>query len=551
MPQMSCRTCQTVFKLTPAEEASYAKFGFKPIPECFTCMQMHKLSFRNGRTLYRRTCDATGKQILSIHAPEDPYSVYEREYWFGDNWDGMTYGRDIDWNRPFFDQLHELQLEVPRMALYNLNPDNSDYCNMCIGNKDSYCVFGGDYNDSVLYSILGMHNRSCVDVDYSNKNELCHDLFNSFDCYNCRSCVDSKNCSDCAYVSDCIGCRDCILCVNLQNKQYCIGNEQLAKEEYQKRKAELLDGTHGKHVEQLQKLRDMRSTRIVKFAHILSSENCSGDFIENSSNCTNAYFCSDSQDVTNAVFVADAKDTFLCSFFGHESELSYQCQSTVNSTRCTGCMAVQAHEAEYCDLTLQCKNVFGCVGLRQKQYCILNKQYAKEEYEQLQVRLIEHMKKTGEWGEFLPKKMSCHAYNESTAYEFYPIGKEEALAKGFRWREQKEEHVQVEKTVDANQLPDSIADIPDDILNWAVRCAKTGRPFRIIKQELDFYRNHNIPLPRLHPEERYMDGFGSYTNPLKLYDRTCMNCGKSIRTTYAPNRTEKVFCEECYLKEVY
>jgi len=30
-------------------------------------------------------------------------------------------------------------------------------------------------------------------------------------------------------------------------------------------------------------------------------------------------------------------------------------------------------------------------------YCILNKQYSKEEYEELVPKIIEHMQKTGEW----------------------------------------------------------------------------------------------------------------------------------------------------------
>jgi len=551
MSLLTCRSCNTQFTLTPEEWAGYAKFGFEPISECFQCMQMHKLSFRNGRALYRRTCDATGASIISVHAPDTPYKVYEREYWFGDTWDAMEYGRDIDWNRPFFDQLHELQLLVPRMALYNLNPENSDYCNMCIGNKDSYCVFGGDYNDTSMYSVLGMHNRSCVDCDYSNKNELCHDLFNSFGCYGCRSVVDSKNCSDCSYISDCMSCRDCILCVNLNNKQYCIKNEQLTQQEYMERRNVLLDGKHTKHIENQKKLRDMRSVRIAKYAHILSSENSDGDFIENSRNCSHCFFCSDSEDITDAVFVADAKDSFLSSFFGHKSELCYQCQSTVNSSSCSCCFAVQAHMAEYCDTVLQCKNVFGCVGLQHKQHCILNKQYSKEEYEQLREKLIDHMKRHSEWGEFLPKNMGCFAYNESTAHEFYPLTKEEALAKGFLWRDPEEEPTEVQRVVPAEQLPGAIGEVPDDILNWAVQCEKTRRPFRIVKQELDFYRTHNIPLPRLHPDERYADRMAAYCNKPHLYDRACMNCSKPLRSTYAPDRTERVYCEVCYLAAVY
>ncbi|EKE26117.1 MAG: hypothetical protein ACD_4C00428G0002, partial [uncultured bacterium (gcode 4)] len=42
-------------------------------------------------------------------------------------------------------------------------------------------------------------------------------------------------------------------------------------------------------------------------------------------------------------------------------------------------------------------------------------------------------------------------------------------------------------------------------------------------------------------------------NPRKLYDRTCDNpiCRKPIKTTYSPDRSEIVYCESCYEKEVY
>ena len=79
---------------------------------------------------------------------------------------------------------------------------------------------------------------------------------------------------------------------------------------------------------------------------------------------------------------------------------------------------------------------------------------------------------------------------------------------------------------------------------------KGYQTFRIIKQELDFYRTFQIPLPRLHPDERYRRRIAQ-RNPRKLWDCTCMKCGKTIKTTHAPDRTEVVYCEECYLQAVY
>ncbi|MCX6807789.1 MAG: hypothetical protein NTZ80_03270, partial [Patescibacteria group bacterium] len=78
----------------------------------------------------------------------------------------------------------------------------------------------------------------------------------------------------------------------------------------------------------------------------------------------------------------------------------------------------------------------------------------------------------------------------------------------------------------------------------------TKKPFRIIKQELDFYRKHNLPLPKRHPDQRHKDRL-SLRNPRKLWHRTCNKCNISIQTSYSPDRSETVYCEKCYLETVY
>ncbi|HPU95171.1 MAG TPA: hypothetical protein PK398_03285, partial [Candidatus Gracilibacteria bacterium] len=45
------------------------------------------------------------------------------------------------------------------------------------------------------------------------------------------------------------------------------------------------------------------------------------------------------------------------------------------------------------------------------------------------------MQKTGEWGEFFPYKMSQFAYNETSAMDYFPLEKEEALKLGSYWQD--------------------------------------------------------------------------------------------------------------------
>lgn len=108
----------------------------------------------------------------------------------------------------------------------------------------------------------------------------------------------------------------------------------------------------------------------------------------------------------------------------------------------------------------------------------------------------------------------------------------------------------MKKIIPAEKLPDDIKDIPDDILNWAIKCKESGRPFKIQKAELEFYRKMNLPIPHFHPDIRHKNRMQK-RNPRKLWKRNCAECSIEIETTYAPDRPEKVLCEECYLKIIH
>lgn len=549
--QKICTDCGGKYEFSAEELKLFEHWGFDPASTCFVCNQKHRISFRNGRNMYKRKCDATGEEIISIYSQNSPYKIYKSNEWYNDKWDSMDYGRTFDFNRPFFDQFQELRLEVPRMAMHNVKAENSDFCNQTYGNKNCYMIVGGDFNEDSMYGTLCMRNRSLVDGDYTTDTEMGYMMSDSIHCYNCRFTFDSKNCSDCSYISNCTGCKNCILCTNLSQKSYCIRNKQLTKEDYNLEAANILTGSAKMQKECVKEFVQMRSERVVKYAHMIGCEHCTGDYQQHSKNCINCYDILESEDLHNVIFASKSKDCFQCSLLGDEAELCYESISSLNGKNVRfSHFVIDSIHVDYSDFIFNCQHVFGCEGLRHKKYCILNKQYTKEEYEELIPKIIEHMKQTNEWGKFFPKEFSCFAYNESTISEYFPLSREEALAQGFKWREESVEKPKVEKIIPASQLPDSLEDIPDDILNWGIECEITNRPFKITPKELSFYRKMNIPIPRKHPDERY-SWRTALRNPRKLWKRQCQKCDKDIQTTYSPERTEKVLCEKCYLKEVY
>ena len=155
----------------------------------------------------------------------------------------------------------------------------------------------------------------------------------------------------------------------------------------------------------------------------------------------------------------------------------------------------------YSDLCFHCQDIFGCVGLKRQKYCILNKPYSAEEFAKLRDAIVEHMKQTGEWGQFFPAELSPFAYNESVAQERFPLPRAEAEALGFRWREPDPKEYQAQTSA----VSDDIAEVTDDATKCLLACAQSGKNFRITQPELKFYRKMGLPIPRLCPDERYAE----------------------------------------------
>ena len=157
------------------------------------------------------------------------------------------------------------------------------------------------------------------------------------------------------------------------------------------------------------------------------------------------------------------------------------------------------------------------------------------------------MKKTGEWGEFLPPTMSLFGYNETVAQEHFPLKPETAIKCNLKWND----HVSgsyKKETVLFDEMTDNIADITAQIF----ACNECGKNYKITPQELRFYKMKHLPIPRKCPDCRHKKRF-NLRNPLKLWYRQCMHeldggkrCPTKFYTAYSPKKPEIVYCENCY-----
>lgn len=559
--RQACKQCGNMFEITDddlkfLESVSPVFNGKKEIipspTHCPDCRLQRRLASPNIRNFYKRNCDSCGKQMVSAYSPDKQLVIYCQACWWGDKWDACTYGRDIDFNRPFIEQMKELQRVVPRPTLMNKSPENSEYCNYAGFNKNCYlAVFGSWYNEDCLYGTYYDHSKSSVDCGFLTQGELCYESLFGTKLYQCFYCVDSSDCSDCLFSLNLRGCRNCMFCSNLRNKEYHIDNKQVSPEEFEAVRSSLKQYSNLQAL--LQRFHEWRVTCMRPATYTINCENCSGDYLRNCKNVHDANMVTNVEDGKYLFCCEYSKDCQDCSMMGYDNaQLFYECVTAgVGGQRNQFCFHNwTCNDMLYCDTPQSSSDCFGCVCVQRKRHCILNKQYTKEEYEALVPKIIDHMRKSGEWGEFFPISYLAFAYNETVAQEYFPLSKETAMQHQWGWQDQKEEIIGVTKTIPADSLPDSIDDIPDDILNWAIICSETGRPFKIVKQELNFYRQSGLPIPRFHHDERHKRRMALH-NPLKLWERECMKCGKGIETTYAPERPEIVYCEECYLKAVY
>ncbi len=560
----NCVHCSAPFEITDDDLNFYEKvspvfnntrYKIPPPTHCPHCRQQRRLALSNEQNLYPSQCHLCKKNTLTSYSPASNQPIYCRDCWHSDKWNANDYGQDFDFKRPFFEQLAELRKKVPAIALSVQGTNvNSDYIHLAGSCKNCYLIMHADFCEDCYYGYGFKKNVCCVDGFYNLHSELCYDCVDVHKSYDLKACQDCISCNSSAFLRDCIGCKNCFLCVGLRNKEFCFENQQLTKEQYEKKMAEIDLGSYAQYQQCRKRLQELEKEHSFKEFQGHNLENSFGNHLYN---CKNTIYSFDCEDVEDAKYcyqaVLGAKNCYDIYQYGTNLQESYECsisgENSYHLLFCDNCH-MNSSDLLYCFYMERSKDCFGCVQMQQKRYCILNKQYTKEQYEELVSKIIEHMKKTGEFGEFFPLTFSPYGYNKSSAQMYYPLTQEQAHAQGLWWDEYETPMPKVTLTVPAQKLADNIKDIGDDILSAVIECEITGKLFKITPQELKIYRQQGIPLPRRHPTQRHLDRFHR-RNPRNFWQRSCENCQKQIWTTYAPEAPGKILCEKCYMEKAY
>ncbi|MBI3619200.1 hypothetical protein HY213_04185 [Candidatus Peregrinibacteria bacterium] len=557
----TCKHCQQTFEITDDDLAFYdrvspvfqeKKYAIPPPTLCPDCRQQRRLAWRNERNLYSRNCDLCKRHIISVYPADVIFPVYCPKCWWSDRWNALSYGMAYNEAEDFFVQWRRLHDRVPQLAMQNddgIGSENSEYCYDISRAKNCYRTIGSWYIQDCHYSLNVNHAKDVVDCNtVSIGCELVYESLDSQRLYHCTYLQNAENCSDCFFGYDLKGCKHCFGCVGLRQKEFCIFNQQHSESEYRAKMRELNLGSH-KTMQQCQSQFDTWSLQFPrKFANLQNCEECEGNNLFNCKNvlgysvfnsehskfldrCDGPKFCYDLINTGNPQWCYDcvtSDDSFMTLF-------SVWCWKSRNILLSDNC-----HSSEH---------LLGCIGVHRGRHCILNRQYAREEYEKLAGTIIDSLKRSTKWGEHLAISLSPFEYNESAAMEYYPLHCETVLSSGWKWNDRLP-YTTGKENISWESIPDAIVDTPQNISEQILACERCSKNYKVLPQEVSFYKDMPAPLPRKCPNCRHLDRFRR-KNPTKLWSRTCTKCGKEIQTTFAPGRPEIVYCEQCYLKNVY
>ncbi|MCF7833840.1 MAG: hypothetical protein K9L98_02785 [Candidatus Pacebacteria bacterium] len=543
-----CQYCQKNFTIEIGELNLYAKTQTEIPTTCHQCRLKQHLSFWVFGKFRKGTSDLSGDGLITILPENARYPIYSISEWYGDKWDAKDYGCDYNPSRSFFEQLKELQEKIPRPHQMGSSNTNCEWCDDVWSSKNCYLSRAMEECENLYYSYRNIKVKNSIDSIVSYTSEKCYEISDCSNCFKVFYSYHSKDCIDSYFLYDCRNCQDCFMSWNLRNKRFCIENVQYSKEEYENKLKEYDLGSYDNVQELKKRFHEIIQKEVVHRENFnLKVQNSFGNYLMSTKDCHNCNTVSDSEECFNCTRGLKNKSNIDADGCWH-SELLGNCSCCVQAYSLKYSIWSSSRNSEYLDLCVECDSCFGCVGLKKQKYCILNKQYSEEEFYHLKNKIINDMKARGEYGKFLPYNMSLCPFNLSTAYFYFQETEEKEIKSlGGYWLTINEAHIEGLSTDD---LPDHIKDVEDDIITKALICKETGWRFNVARNELAFYKENNIPLPRYHFDLRIKNQFKLFSvlNPYLYY---CTFCKKEITAFYDVKwNYQKIACEDCYKQNI-
>ncbi len=546
--------CEVKFKITDEDIKFYKKLRVPPPKCCPTCRRQRRFASVNRINFYKRNNDApdSKEKIISNVPPTSPLIVYDLDYYRSTNWDPLSFAQKYDSETSFFNQFYELRLKVPQYAIIRDSSSiNSEFSLNGKNLKNGYFVSGGHNSENVWYSIFVNNSREVMYSQDVTNCDRCYEIIMGKNLSLCNFCYFSKDCISSQFIFDCRNCQDCFGCVNLHNKRYCFFNEQLSEIDYREKIKLLNLESRLNFLKTTEYFWKFVKSNPIRASRSMNNIDSTGVLILNSKNCHDVTSCENGENnryVDMAMDVRDSMDVYTAG----KSEMLYETSAvatdSANIKFSSGSKYVT--NSEFLINYHNCQYCFACIGLENRNYCIFNKSFTPEDYFKEIDRIKSSLLKKSEYGDFFPAEFSSFAYNGSEASLSYPLNKEETEKFGALYQPEIDTDTQGLDVLLPKDVPDSIDDVTDNILDKALICEKSGRPFRIVKSELEFYRKFKLPIQTIHPLLRMKNTFEYLGNNL-FYKGVCKQCGIQLETIYKVDAGWSLYCEQCYKKEIY
>lgn len=547
-----CSMTGEKWMMTEEEIGWYKKFNVPPSKVSPQTRWKHQGYWYVGYQFWYQKHPETQKPIICTVHPATGIKVLPDQEWFEK--DFIQKARDYDVAQSFFEQWRELELAVPMPALRNqVEPINS-IAFVSRGDENSYFV-GASKSRNCIYSHI------CTDIEdsawiYLGINvQRSYNVVRSVRIHNSRYVRESIDCINSFFLFDCRNCENCFGATNKRNAKYLWFNEQLSKEEWEKRVSEVDLGS-----------RAVEEEYMAKFNQLISEAVWPENFNDNVTD-------SDGEYLIKTVGVKEtfggeegAKNLYRCNFSIGTSEncafsgypvYSTDCYYIGSCTRCNDMrysfLCTQCNGMEYSALCYNCEYCFGCIGLQRKKFCIFNKQYSEEEYWKRVDELKCAMLDAGEYGEFFPVNYAPSYHRDSGAPIWFGASEEDGIGMGVNDFDPESHdaigrNLSTTEPTDSSQVPDHINDLGDEWINKPLLDTQMNRRFAMIKSEVNFYRKNCIAPPTGHHIGRMNYLLGEANRGLFVEAR-CEVCSKDLMVAdnlNHPNR--KIYCREDYLK---
>ncbi len=545
-----CALTGEKWMMTEEEISWFRKFNVPPATWSPITRMKIIAAFATGFGWWWQKHPETGEKVLSYVHPATGIKVlpdpefYEKDF--------TDRARDYDFTRPFNDQIRELQLQVPFTAWRSLTVPVNSIALLSQGDENSYFVTMSS-SKNTMYSYGAEHTENSVEIYESQNIMNCYSVIFSQRLHKCkfiRQCFDIINCD---FMFDCRNCENCFGASNKRNKKHLWFNEQLTPEEWQKRRATVDLGSRVTLDQYLQKFKEMLTKDTIwpeNFNEKIT--NCTGELLQKSENITEGYY------------VDGSKNNYWVSYFfgncennaftggGKDSTNNYYCHAPIMSS---GCKFVHScYSCQRVEYSMQCYNsedLFGCVGLNRKKFCIFNQQFTEAKYWQKLDEIKSNMLERNEYGDFFPLKFSPCYFFATPALPWLINEKDEKQLGAFMY-DLDSNGARGEIDPNAPMIP--VSELPDhvkvfsDLAGKAIKDQEEGKRFAYIKPEIALYQLLNIAPPLQNPMLR-LRNLVLETNSAIPIEAICAKTGKKLRVAKNQNYPErKIYCREAYLE---